>query len=254
VVDYDVHPFLLEACVTHCQLLQADGRKEPNLKDLVTLTKVAMNVENRRSAEFLVHSRLRVGAAGTFKASKQCDQEARRIAGTTFCNLNAWFDSFEKHCVELGFAQREEANARSTRFIHPERIFNLDETNVSLDGSSGDRGGRPTNILLKWKMDSETMPGAVGKNKGTRVAKWIELRNAAVNDDDEPHPNWTAELEAELQRIKNTELTLKDTALEREKQKGVNDACAMIAAASPTTKHALLARLNGAGALNTESA
>jgi hypothetical protein len=107
-------------------------------------------------------------------------------------------------------------------------------------------------IPLKWKMDSETTPGAVGKNKGTRVAKWIELRNAAVNDDDEPHPNWTAELEAELQRIKNTELTLKDTALEREKQKGVNDAYAMIAAASPTTKHALLARLNGAGALNTE--
>jgi hypothetical protein len=30
------------------------------------------------------------------------------------------------------------------RFIHPERIFNLDKTDVSLDGSSGDRGGRPT--------------------------------------------------------------------------------------------------------------
>jgi hypothetical protein len=143
-VDCDVCPFLLEAHVTHCQLLQADGRKEPILKDLVTLTKVAMNVENRRSAEFLVHSRPRVGAAGTFKASKQHDQEAPQIAWTAFCNLNAWFDSFEKQSVELGFAQREEADARSVRFIHPEPVFNLDETNVSLDGSSGDRGGRPT--------------------------------------------------------------------------------------------------------------
>jgi hypothetical protein len=65
-------------------------------------------------------------------------------------------------------------------------------------------------ILLKWKMDSETLPGAVSKNKTTRVAKWIELRNAGDNDD-EPRPDWTEELEAKLQKIKNEELTLKDT-------------------------------------------
>ena len=99
-------------------------------------------------------------------------------------------------------------------------------------------------ILLKWKLDSETLPGAVTKNKTTRVAKWIELRNAAGDDDDKPRPDWTEELEAKLQKIKNEELTLKDTAVGREKQKGVNDAFAMIVAASPTTKQALLARLS----------
>jgi hypothetical protein len=51
--------------------------------------------------------------------------------------------------------------------------------------------------LLKWKLDSDTLPGALTKNKTTRVAKWIEIRNAAANDDDEPQPDWTEENEAE---------------------------------------------------------
>jgi hypothetical protein len=153
-------------------------------------------------------------------------------------------------------SQKQDALGATRRNELAQGVINRLREEKQVDAIMMDDPSSVTNkdldILLKWKMDSETTPGAVGKNKGTRVAKWIELRNAAVNDDDEPHPNWTVELEAELQRIKNTELTLKDTALEREKQKGVNDACAMIAAASPTTKHALLARLNGAGALNTE--
>jgi hypothetical protein len=95
-------------------------------------------------------------------------------------------------------------------------------------------------ILLKWKLDSETLPGAVTKNKTARVAKWIDIWNAAANDDDEPQPDWTEENEAELQHVKNEELTLKDTAAGREKQKGVNDAFTMIVAASSTTKQALL--------------
>ena len=83
------------------------------------------------------------------------------------------------------------------------------------------------------------------------LAKWIELRKATANGDDEPHPGWTEKLEAELQRINNEELTLKYTVVGREKQKGVNDVFVMIVLASPTTKQALLARLSGVG-VNTE--
>jgi hypothetical protein len=72
VVDIDTwYPFLLEAYITYCQLLPADGRKEPHLKDLITQTKVAMNIENRMTVQRLVQNRLRSDAAGTFKASKQ---------------------------------------------------------------------------------------------------------------------------------------------------------------------------------------
>jgi hypothetical protein len=88
VIDGDMYPFLLEAYITHCQLLQANAGKEPNMKDLVTQTKVAMNIEDRRTIESLIQNRLQSDAAGTFKASKQYDQEARQIAWNTFSNLN----------------------------------------------------------------------------------------------------------------------------------------------------------------------
>jgi hypothetical protein len=153
ILDDDTYAFLLEAYITHNQLLlQANGSKEPNLKDLITQTKVAMNIEKWRTVKGLVQNRLRAGAAGTFKASKQYDQEARRIAWTTFSNLNTWFDSFEKHSVELGFAERNADGAGSIRFIHPERIFNLDETNLLLDGSSGDIDGRPVTTLYNLSL------------------------------------------------------------------------------------------------------
>ena len=47
VVDNVTYPILLRYYITHCQILQANSRKEPNLKDLVTLTKLAVNIENR---------------------------------------------------------------------------------------------------------------------------------------------------------------------------------------------------------------
>jgi hypothetical protein len=71
IVDDDTCAFLLEAYITHCQLLQANSSKKPNLKDLITQTKVAMNIEKRRTVEGLVQNRLRADVAGTFKASKQ---------------------------------------------------------------------------------------------------------------------------------------------------------------------------------------
>ena len=58
-------------------------------------------------------------------------------------------------------------------------------------------------------------------------------------------------MESELQRINNEELTLRDTAVGREKKKGVNDVFAMIVAASATIKQALLAPLSGVE-VNTE--
>jgi hypothetical protein len=45
VVDDGTYVFLLEAYITHCQLLQANGRKEPNLKNLITQTKIAIKLE-----------------------------------------------------------------------------------------------------------------------------------------------------------------------------------------------------------------
>ena len=76
VVDNDTYPFLLEAYITHFQLLQANGRKEPNLKDMITQTNVAVNIKDRKKAVNFVQNRLRSDAAGIFKVIEQYDQEA----------------------------------------------------------------------------------------------------------------------------------------------------------------------------------
>ena len=63
-------------------------------------------------------------------------------------------------------------------------------------------------------MDCGTLPVAVNKNKRTIVSKWIKIQNTVSNDDEEPHSDWTEDLEAELKQINNEDLTLKDTAVE----------------------------------------
>ena len=145
VFDNVTYLILLRVYMTHFQLLQENYRKEPNLKDLITLTKLATPTKNRSTVERFFQNRLGSNAAVKFKTINQYDQESRRIAWTRFYNLNAWFDSFEKHCTKIGFDQCE-ANG-SIGFIHPERIYNLDEMNLSLDGISGNRGGSPTTML-----------------------------------------------------------------------------------------------------------
>ena len=96
-------------------------------------------------------------------------------------------------------------------------------------------------------MDCGTIPVAVIKKKGKIASKWIKLQNTAANDDGERHLDWTEDLEAEFQKIKNEQLTLKDTAIGRENNKGINNAFAMNLTALPTKKQALLDSLSGVG-------
>ena len=66
--------------------------------------------------------------------------EDRRRQWTTYSNLKLWFDTWEKSLEHLGFGKR----VGNEFVIHDlSRIINLDESCLSLDGSSGRRGGRP---------------------------------------------------------------------------------------------------------------
>ena len=73
--------------------------------------------------------------------------EDRRVKWTTYNNLKSWFDNWEHDLEDLGFAVRNESG---TLYIPEEqlaRIINVDETCLSLDGSSGQRGGRPEAVF-----------------------------------------------------------------------------------------------------------
>ena len=73
--------------------------------------------------------------------------EDRRVQWTSYANLKLWFDNWRRKIVELGFAT---VTNEGEAIIPPQqlaRIINLDETCLSLDGSKGPRGGRPTTCL-----------------------------------------------------------------------------------------------------------
>lgn len=74
-------------------------------------------------------------------ATKGNNVEDRRIIWTTYTNLKMWFENWTANLLELGFAKDEE-----DPYIPEDQlscIGNIDETCISLDGSKGNRGGRP---------------------------------------------------------------------------------------------------------------
>ena len=117
------HPILLRAYITHCNNIHANGRKEPNLKDIITFTKVAMNTEKKSTFTSFAQNRLCYNAAVKFKTSKHYYQEYCQNFWTTFSNINTWFDSFENNWIKLGFSQHK-VNGYIW-FIHTERISTL---------------------------------------------------------------------------------------------------------------------------------
>ncbi|KAL3760365.1 LOW QUALITY PROTEIN: hypothetical protein ACHAWU_000340 [Discostella pseudostelligera] len=70
--------------------------------------------------------------------------EARRIMWTTYKNLKLWFESWESTLEELGIALRGVDGKVYIPDHQMKNILNFDKTCLSLDGSDGARGGRPT--------------------------------------------------------------------------------------------------------------
>jgi hypothetical protein len=90
-------------------------------------------------------------------------------------------------------SQKKDALCATRRNEHAEEVINQLQPEKQVDAIMIDDPSpiknKDLDILLKWKMDSETLPGAVSKNKRTRAAKWTDIRNASANDDDEHHPD-----------------------------------------------------------------
>ncbi|KAL3771166.1 hypothetical protein ACHAWU_004789 [Discostella pseudostelligera] len=108
---------------------------------LVPIIAETMNISVSTSKELI--KRLCRDTAIDMKCDKLSFAEERRVRWTTYANLELWFDSWEKTLIDLGFMEDE----GSGKYIIPEHqlrnIINFDETCLSLDGSSINRGGRP---------------------------------------------------------------------------------------------------------------
>ena len=84
-------------------------------------------------------------------AEKCNDVEQRRILWTSYKNLKLWFENWERELEELGFTDRDDDGVHYIPEEQLGNIINLDETCLSLDGSKGNRGGRPEVIFFNPK-------------------------------------------------------------------------------------------------------
>ena len=80
-----------------------------------------------------------------FEASLDVNVEEHRLQWTTFANLSLWLLSWDRTIIGKGFGHRDD---EGNVIIPPDQlrqIFNVDESAISLDGSSESQaGGLPT--------------------------------------------------------------------------------------------------------------
>ena len=122
---------------------QINGRDVDNVrKELAVRVSNCMGIETVECSLPLLR-RLMAATAIDLLASKSETAEDRRIKWTTYDNLKTWFGNWSADLVELGFAEVKADGDVVIPEAQLNRIINMDETCLSLDGSNGNRGGRP---------------------------------------------------------------------------------------------------------------
>ena len=96
----------------------------------------------------------------TLNAGKVVKVEERQIRWTTYGNLKLWFDSWETDLLQLGFAEQDDKGTMVIPEEQMKRILNLDETCLSLDGTEGNRGGRPSVVFFDASMSRAGTPSS----------------------------------------------------------------------------------------------
>ena len=108
------------------------------------------------------------------KAEKMYFAEERRVKWTTFSNLELWFNSWEKTLRELGFLDTDDCGRRCIPTELLRNILNFDETCLSLDGSSINRGGRPA----AYYQDPRLPQVGISTSKSSQTTTMITGSNA----------------------------------------------------------------------------
>ena len=144
-----IYNALKGAFVTYLKLEQSESKKQSTIKSMSKLVNACVNKGGHEKVRDDLTRKLKRDTADQFTLSKSNVVEARRLMWTTSYNLNAWFDSWKKTLIELGFGrekQPEETNVQGEVVFFEgqlNRILNFDETDGSLDDTKGQRGGRP---------------------------------------------------------------------------------------------------------------
>ena len=137
------------AFVTYLKLEQAHSRKQSNIKQMSKLVNATVNKAGFEKTRDDLTRKLQRETADQFEVGKANVMEQRRVQWTTSYNLNVWFSTWKDTLIELGFAREKEAGDVGVKgelvFFDGQlkRIINFDETDGSIDDTTGQRGGRP---------------------------------------------------------------------------------------------------------------
>jgi hypothetical protein len=182
VGDFPKHIYesLKGAFTTYLKLEQAGSKKQSTMNHLVKLVNGTVNAGGFNKTDNYLTRKLRKDTAGDFKVEKANMVEHRRLAWTTAYHIDTWYSTFRTTLIELGFARNIEPTDDDTvgeLFFYPgqmKRILNFDETDGSIDDTTGKRGGRPP---FTFSSD-EVTGGATAANKSGYTATVIFGSNA----------------------------------------------------------------------------
>jgi hypothetical protein len=135
--------FVTDAFVTWLRINQLNA--DPSMNSRAQFATRLASVFGKKDPDCSLLDRILKETAIDLLASKSKTVEHRRVLWNTFENLNRWFDTWSETLLELGFAYKDELTGKiKIKSEQLKNILNLDETCLSLDGSEGQRGGRPT--------------------------------------------------------------------------------------------------------------
>ena len=160
-------------------------KQQPDRPKLIKMLKACLKKSDTftyKSVEKL-YDRLAQSIADDISPSiHQKKVEQRRLLWTTYNKINMWFESFKKQLIDLGFAREatdDDGDVGELVFLpgQLERVLNLDESEVTTDGTSKWTGGRPTTKMSST--DEKSTQGATEAHKSSYSATFIGGSNMA---------------------------------------------------------------------------
>ena len=151
----------------------------PNYKDMISLLKRCINKSTYQFKRFdkFYDRMMKHISDNVVVNTDDYKMEQCRLAWTAYSNINIWFDTLKEFFIDKGFARKrkdEDVDVKGELVYldsQLDRILNLDESEVSTDGTSKLSGGRPVNKLCS--SDTQLPKGATVSNKSGYSATFI---------------------------------------------------------------------------------
>ena len=177
VVNGELRDALLSALRSYIALANANRTTMPNKQKIIKiLDKVIARQLGIKETRKFAQRLMRDIALDVNVTTTNTKMEKRRLVWSTYNNINTWFEKMKEELIVLGFARlptaEEDVEGELVFFDGQlQRILNIDESEVTTDGTSKLTGGRP--ITEYCSTDTRIGTGAEGTNKSGYAATFI---------------------------------------------------------------------------------